>query len=269
MVRLIGDNRIVTAKRRYKEGDWFAVPLRNGGYAAGFVARAPVSGHILLGYFFGPRRSTMPRLTDLTSLCASDAVLVARFYDTSLEDGSWKVLGWVAPWDRQQWPMVDWGRQQGNIYLRVRYPDDNPNGLPIEQPIPYDQFTRLPADTLCGAGAVEIDLSRLLPGGDPSAPMWTPTAEFLAALAALPEEDLAPQVDHFLYFDRKAAARAVAKRLQDGPYRCVVEAADDQWLLRVTHDALPPLDDLDEVEALLTRLATEAGGAYEGFERDV
>ncbi len=27
------------AKQKYEEGDWFAVPLRNGGYALGVVAR--------------------------------------------------------------------------------------------------------------------------------------------------------------------------------------------------------------------------------------
>jgi len=40
----------------YSEGDWFAVPLRGGGFAAGVIARAmPRKEGVLLGYFFGPR----------------------------------------------------------------------------------------------------------------------------------------------------------------------------------------------------------------------
>ena len=39
-------------KASYREGDWFAVPLRDGGYAAGLIARANPKG-VLLGYFFG------------------------------------------------------------------------------------------------------------------------------------------------------------------------------------------------------------------------
>lgn len=40
--------------RNYREGSRFAVPLRQGGYAVGLVARVNPRG-VLLGYFFGPR----------------------------------------------------------------------------------------------------------------------------------------------------------------------------------------------------------------------
>ncbi len=44
----------------YQEGDWFAVPLRSGGYGVGLVARAPGNG-IVLGCFFGTRYDTLPK----------------------------------------------------------------------------------------------------------------------------------------------------------------------------------------------------------------
>ena len=54
-------------KRRYEEGDWFAVPLQNGGYSLGLVARADGEGGVL-GYFFGPRREQLPTKADTQGL---------------------------------------------------------------------------------------------------------------------------------------------------------------------------------------------------------
>jgi hypothetical protein len=73
----------------YREGDWFAVPLRAGGFAAVIVARAmPGREGVLLGYFFGPRRDRVPTLDELSALSASDAVLVERFGDLGILDGA-------------------------------------------------------------------------------------------------------------------------------------------------------------------------------------
>jgi hypothetical protein len=66
------------AKVQYREGDWFAVPLRGGGFGLGLIARANPGG-VLLGYFFGPLRSEVPKLEDVASLRPGDAVLVRKF----------------------------------------------------------------------------------------------------------------------------------------------------------------------------------------------
>jgi len=58
----------------YREGTWFAVPLKDGGYAAGVVARVGRRG-VLFGYFFGPRRPAAPSLSDLEGLTPNNAVL--------------------------------------------------------------------------------------------------------------------------------------------------------------------------------------------------
>jgi hypothetical protein len=47
-------------KINYKEGTWFAVPLHQGGYGGGVVARAKRT--CILAYLFGPRRESIPKL---------------------------------------------------------------------------------------------------------------------------------------------------------------------------------------------------------------
>jgi Immunity protein 26 len=73
-------------KVNYREGDWFAVPLRNGGFAVGVIARANPRG-VSLGYFFGPPRSDVPRLDEVADLRSGDAVLVRKFGHLGILNG--------------------------------------------------------------------------------------------------------------------------------------------------------------------------------------
>ncbi len=73
-------------KQKYGEGDWFAVPLRNGGYALGVVARRDGRGGII-GYFFGQKYSAPPSLDEVTSKTATDAILVSILRATSTSKG--------------------------------------------------------------------------------------------------------------------------------------------------------------------------------------
>jgi hypothetical protein len=91
------------AKVKYREGDWFAVPLRDGGFAVGLVARAN-PGVVLLGYFFGPMRSEVPKLEDLAGLQPGDAVLIGMFGHLAIVQGKWPLLGRLDGWDRRDWP---------------------------------------------------------------------------------------------------------------------------------------------------------------------
>src|SRR5262249_16153212 len=56
-----GSARLVASKINHAEGECLAIPLRDGGFAIGVVARANATG-VLLGYFFGPRRDVVPEL---------------------------------------------------------------------------------------------------------------------------------------------------------------------------------------------------------------
>jgi immunity protein 26 of polymorphic toxin system len=75
----------------YREGDWFAVPLRDNAYGVGLAARVDGKGGVL-GYFFGPRRTELPDLSELAALSAGDSVLVRQFGDLSLLKREWPVI---------------------------------------------------------------------------------------------------------------------------------------------------------------------------------
>jgi hypothetical protein len=149
----------------YSEGDWFAVPLRDGGFAVGVIARAmPRKEGVLLGYFFGPRRLVPPRLETLRSLSVADALAVGIFGDLGIISGEWPLLGRINDWDRVTWPMPAFGRFEeltGRAF-RVIYDDENPNMVLREEQIDSNELNGLPKDGLSGAGAIERMLTRLL-----------------------------------------------------------------------------------------------------------
>ena len=148
---------------RYREGDLFAVPLRDGGYGVGLAIRASSDG-VVVGYFFRARFEEPPRPEEIGSLSRDEAVWVKAFGDLRLLDGAWPVLGPLPGWRREEWPMPAFGRDESltKRFLRVEYDDDNPNSRPRETPITEEEFERLPLDGLAGAGSVEKRLTRLL-----------------------------------------------------------------------------------------------------------
>ena len=149
----------------YDEGDWFAVPLQGGGFAAGIIARTmPQKEGVLLGYFFGPKRDEVPTPDDLRGLSASDAVLVERFGDLGVVQGTWPLLGHINGWDRNAWPTPPFGRFEeltGRAF-KVIYDDADPNRLHCEEQVDRSELADMPKDGLSGAGAVEKMLAQLL-----------------------------------------------------------------------------------------------------------
>src|SRR5262245_17794860 len=129
---------ILAVKRcRYREGDWFAVPLRDHGFALGRIARVSKRGRILLGYFFGLRTSHPLPLDDVRSHKPEEAVIVRQFGDLSLANGDWPIIGNSGDWERRAWPMPDFGRyvEGDSGAWRVHYPDEDPSSDPEETPI--------------------------------------------------------------------------------------------------------------------------------------
>lgn len=153
-------------KGTYSEGDWFAVPLRGDGFAVGVIARAmPGKEGVLLGYFFGPRRTVPPALEVLGRLSVYDAIMVEIFGDLGIISGEWPLLGRINEWDRAAWPIPEFGRFEeltGRAF-KVSYDDENPNNVIREEQIDPGELAGLPQDGLSGAGAVERALTRLLP----------------------------------------------------------------------------------------------------------
>jgi hypothetical protein len=150
-------------KVNYREGDWFAVPLREGGFAVGIVARANPKG-ALLGYFFGPRHAGIPSLEDVADLKSADAILVRKFGHLGLVQKEWPILGRFESWDRADWSMPVFVRYEeltGRSF-KVFYDDNDPAKLIREEQIETGSDDQGPKDGLMGAGYAEKVLTSLL-----------------------------------------------------------------------------------------------------------
>jgi hypothetical protein len=160
---LRGYARPVVATIKYAEGDCFGVPLRDGGFATGLVARANASG-ILLGYFFGPLREVPPEPVALESLRREDAILVGRFGHLGLTGGTWPTLGRLPGWSRDDWPVPVFIRYEelSGRSFRVFYDDADPGSVLREEPTPAGEGEQGPKDGLMGAGFAEKVLTNLL-----------------------------------------------------------------------------------------------------------
>ena len=144
------------AKVTYREGDWFAVPLRDGGFAVGVIARTNPDG-VLVGYFFAPKRESLPSIDDLSDLKPGDAFMVRKFGHLGLTKGKWSVIGRLPGWERKDWPMPVFVRYEeltGRSF-KVFYDDNDPNKLVREEEVDPGVGEHGPRDGLLGAVAVE------------------------------------------------------------------------------------------------------------------
>jgi Immunity protein 26 len=150
-------------KVKYREGDWFAVPLRNGGFAVGLIARANPGG-VLLGYFFGPLRPEVPALKDVASLRPSDALLIRKFGHLGIVEGKWPLLGRLDGWDRRDWltPVFVRYEELTGRSFKVFYDDNDQNTVLREEQVAPGALEQAPKDGLMGAGFAEAALTRLL-----------------------------------------------------------------------------------------------------------
>lgn len=147
----------------YSEGTWFAVPLTQGGYAVGLVARSTSEGEVILCYFFGPRRDVLPPLAEVVSLRPEGAVRVARVGDLGLMNGTWTILGRTDLWRRVDWPMPYFVRRDelSRRAWRVTYSDEDPNQVLYEEEVDYE-LGGLDRDSVWGAKFAEASLSKIL-----------------------------------------------------------------------------------------------------------
>ncbi len=90
-------------KRPYRPGDWFAIPLGDGRYAAGIVARG--TRKAIAGYVFGESFEGVPSLHGLAELDASRAIWSGSFSDRAMVEDRWPVLGGRASFVSSEWPL--------------------------------------------------------------------------------------------------------------------------------------------------------------------
>ena len=146
-------------KPLYQEGDWFAIPIEDGEYAVGLIARMKNGRGTksIFGYFFGPRRNKIPKLDELTELLPEHNIDMCRFGDLGLHEGSWPVIGRFNDWDRSKWPMPPFLRTQlvSGITFKVTYDDTDPGSRISETECDPKEASKYPKDGLSGSGAVE------------------------------------------------------------------------------------------------------------------
>jgi hypothetical protein len=149
-------------KLPYHEGSWFAVPLRDGEYAVGLVARMAPRGRTILAYLFGPKRKTVPKMADVASLQPKDAIKCLQIGDLCMMNGEWPIIGESHLWERKAWPMPSFVRRDdlSKRAWRSIYSDSDPSKLEREESVPYD--IELERDALYGYGAVELLMMKLL-----------------------------------------------------------------------------------------------------------
>ena len=151
-------------KLPYKEGDWFAVPLQDGGYALGLAARVSRGGAIL-GYFFGPRHETVPTVEDTQGLTSKDAIYIGVFGDLGLLYGEWSIVHRPDAWQRDPWPMPEFGRVDSidaTIAFRTAYNENRLTEAIRETRVSPEEARSLPKDSSLGSEGVALHLGRLL-----------------------------------------------------------------------------------------------------------
>ena len=147
------------ARQRYREGDWFAVPLGDGTYALGRIARH--HGGIVFAYFFAPPFDHVPALDEAEARTAADASTQMLLSHLGLRDGEWPVLG-QGEWKREEWPLVEFERQIDDKLFAVRWDDETLSEEVESRRIDASEAGSRPSDALAGAGAAVARLRRLL-----------------------------------------------------------------------------------------------------------
>ena len=148
----------------YTLGDCFALPLREGGFARGVVARMDGKGCVF-GYLYGPRIDNAADLTVDPGWQAKHCLFSCMFGDLGLVTHEWTVLGLFPNWKPDDWPMPEFVRYNDDRSMAfVSKYDEKTFKCVREMKIPSSEAcdpTLLP-DGLWGYGAVEIRLTALL-----------------------------------------------------------------------------------------------------------
>ena len=147
-------------KINYEEGTCFFVPLRNGGYARGLVARCDGDGRLFV-YFFGPKLSTPTN--EFVKISYQSALIAIKCGDLGLLNGEWKLAGSLAGWDRANWPFPPLFRENKiEGWAKLSFYDDHTLDFLYEESVEPEKRSWYPEDSLYGYGAAEILLTKLL-----------------------------------------------------------------------------------------------------------
>ena len=147
-------------KIKIKEGDLFAIPLRNGGYALGIINR--MHGEMTMGYFFDKVYPNVPAEVDASDIKSWKVILIGKFSSAGIENGEWPLLVTNFAFDRDDWPVPILKMQDPltDIYYAVVYDETLLNDKRYR--ISKEEADKLYGDGYYGYGAVEKRLTALL-----------------------------------------------------------------------------------------------------------
>jgi hypothetical protein len=144
-------------KVNYKEGDWIALPVVDGGgWGLGLVARCKAPA--ILGYFFGPRRSEPPTMADTVGLTHRDALVIGLVGDLGLLKGEWRVIGKQPSWRREDWPIPLFTNEDGPRLYLCTYDEDDPAELLRREPTTPEQAQRIGAIPYVSHGYLALSI---------------------------------------------------------------------------------------------------------------
>ncbi|MBS3950326.1 MAG: immunity 26/phosphotriesterase HocA family protein [Peptococcaceae bacterium] len=154
---------------KYYEGQWFAIPLQEGGYALGIIVRGNYQTKGGLGYFFGPRYDHLPEEKETLRKKPEDAILITQFGDLGIINGSWPIIQSSRPFIKEEWPIPKFGSANPLLPQKAfirEYQQDGSGNLQIVRELVVDAkvIEGIPSDGSMGGGAVEIHLSKLISG---------------------------------------------------------------------------------------------------------
>jgi hypothetical protein len=151
---------MMARKLPYELGSRFWIPLREGGFARGLVARMNEKG-VIFAYFFGPKVRDA-RDWDLAGPATpKDCVMRGQVGDLGLVKGEWLVESPPPGWTKEAWPMPPFVRQDSDGQILVTIYDDQIQ-YQAERVGSGADMESLPRDLLMGYGSAEIRLTKLL-----------------------------------------------------------------------------------------------------------
>jgi hypothetical protein len=151
-------------KINYSEGDCFLVPLKNGGYARGVVARLNGKGKVC-SFFFLPRYEHITDAIIDDYLTPANSLYVSFHSDSGfIVDNRWKVFGKISPWVRDDWHLPVFGFTNTLLDERgeLRYYDDKTLEKINEETVSVEKVANLPEDGAAGSGYIEGRLAIII-----------------------------------------------------------------------------------------------------------
>lgn len=147
-------------KLKIKEGDVFAVPLLQGGYAIGLVAREHKG--ITLGYFFKSIFTEVPEFLDATDINSWPVAFIGKFSSLGIEEEEWPLLKTNFVFKREDWPIPVFKMQDllTEQYFAVLYDDTLVNEERYK--ITKEEADKLFGHAYSGHGSLQKKISSLI-----------------------------------------------------------------------------------------------------------